>query len=294
MKPILEHLPLEAEESFVVKYFDYKYYPTPWHFHPEYELVLVTESTGKRFIGDKISDFKPGDLALLGPFLPHLYRNDPEYYEQTSLLRAKSVVVHFLEQTFGDNFLSIPETRKLQTLFSKSSRGLDIFGETNRVVRSKLADLLKSTGFDRWLRLLEILNIIAESSEYSLISSHAVNGQSELESNRLNKVMEFVIHHFREDIYIADVANLVNMTESSFSRYFRQRTRKTFASFVTEIRLNHACNLLIENTMNVSEICFKCGFNNLSNFNRQFQRVYGINPLTYRKQYWLKYTPAET
>ena len=289
MKPILEHLPLDAEESFVAKYFDYSYYPTPWHFHPEYEIVLVTESTGKRFIGDKITDFQPGDLAFIGPFLPHLYRNDAEYYETKSALRAKSIVIHFLERTFGDHFLSIPETKKIQTLFAKSARGLHIVGETNRIVSGKLVEILQLTGFSRWLKLLEILNILAESSEYHLISSHAVNGQSELESDRLNRVMEYVINHFREEIYIADVANLVNMTESSFSRYFRQRTRKTFASFVTEIRLNHASKLLIENTMNVSEICFKCGFNNLSNFNRQFQKVYGINPLTYRKQYWEKY-----
>ncbi|WP_395811175.1 AraC family transcriptional regulator [Daejeonella sp.] len=288
MKPILEHLPLDAAESFVVKYFDYNYYPTPWHFHPEYELVLVTESTGKRFIGDRISDFKPGDLVLLGPFLPHLYRNDAEYYELNSSLRAKSIVIHFLEGTFGDNFFGLPETEKLQALFNKSRRGLDIIGETNKRVSRKLPELLKLSGLERWLKLLEILNHIAESAEYRFISSHEVNGQSELESDRLNKVMEFVINYFPEDIYIADVANLVNMTESSFSRYFRQRTRKTFASFVTEIRLNKACKLLIENTMNISEICFKCGFNNLSNFNRQFNKVYGVNPLTYRRQYWNK------
>ncbi len=288
MKPILEHLPLGAEESFVAKYFDYNYYPTPWHFHPEYELVLVTESTGKRFIGDKMTDFKPGDLALIGPLLPHLYRNDPEYYETESELRARSIVIHFLESTFGENFLSIPEAKKLQTLFSRSAKGLGITGKTNKIVSAKLFELLELTGFSRWLKLLEILNIIADSSEYHFISGHAVNGKSESESARLDKVMKFVINNFHEEIYIADAADLINMTESSFSRYFRQRTRKTFTALVTEIRLNHACKLLVENTMNISEICFKCGFNNLSNFNRQFSKVYGINPLTYRKQYWNK------
>ena len=114
MNPVLEHLPKDAEESFVVKDFNYKFYPTPWHFHPEYEIVLVTESTGKRFIGDNISNFSTGNLALIGPRLPHLYRNDAEYYKRNSKLKARSIVVHFLETSFGSNFLSLPETKKIK------------------------------------------------------------------------------------------------------------------------------------------------------------------------------------
>src|SRR5882724_6003018 len=124
MKPVLEHLPLEPEESFVVKFFDYDYYPTPWHFHPEYELVLVTESTGKRFIGDSISEFKPGDLALIGSYLPHHYRNDPKYYEKKSKLKARSIVVHFKEDSFGENFFRLPETEDIRSLLSRSMKGL--------------------------------------------------------------------------------------------------------------------------------------------------------------------------
>lgn len=289
MKAILEHLPLEAEESFVVKFFDYKYYPTPWHFHPEYELVLVTESVGKRFIGDRVTEFKPGDLALIGPNLPHLYRNNSEYYEETSALRAKSIVVHFQESSFGDNFSKIPETKKLRELFRKCERGLHIVGQTNKEVTQLLMELLALTGFARWLKLLEILQLLSESGECEYISAHAINGKSELESERLNKVMEHVTNNFTEQIYLLDMANLVNMTTSSFSRYFKQRTRKSFASFLTEIRLDHACKLLIEGSESISEICFKSGFNNLSNFNRQFSNTYGINPLAYRKQYWNKH-----
>jgi AraC-like DNA-binding protein len=288
MKPILEYLPLEAEESFVVKYFDYRHYPTPWHFHPEYELVLVTESTGKRFIGDRVTEFKPGDLALIGPNLPHLYRNDAEYYEETSALRAKSIVVHFLENSFGNSFLKVAETKKLQVLFSRSERGLHIVGETNKKVANQLFELLNLAGLARWLKLLEILHILSESDEYEYISAHAINGKSESESDRLNKVMEYVTNNFSEQIYLIQMANLLNMTESSFSRYFKQRTRKSFACFITEIRLNHACKLLIEGNKSISEICFSCGFNNLSNFNRQFSKAYNVNPLTYRKQYWDK------
>jgi hypothetical protein len=181
MRPVLEHLPLEPEESFVVKSFDYGYYPTPWHFHPEYELVLVTESTGKRFVGDNISHFKPGNLAFIGRDLPHLYRNDPDYYQPGSALRARSIVVHFSQSTFGEHFLEMPEARKLNALLARSARGLDITGATNQAVAGKLHELCRLHGLPRWIKLLEILDILSESEHYCYISSTHLRGQNELE-----------------------------------------------------------------------------------------------------------------
>ena len=128
MKPALEHLPREKNQSFVVKDFDYKYYPTPWHYHPELEIVLVTESTGKRFIGDNISDFKPGNLALLGSNIPHTYRNDDKYYEAGSKLKAKSIVIHFTAGSLGNDFLALPEASALGKLFEQSAYGIEING----------------------------------------------------------------------------------------------------------------------------------------------------------------------
>lgn len=249
MNPEFEYLPREQEKSFNVKFIDQQHYQTSWHYHPEYELVFIVESTGKRFVCDKINDFKPGDLLLIGPLLPHVYRNTPEYYSPGSTLRAKAIVLHFTENTFGENFLGVPETTALQALFKKSMRGLNIVGETNKLIGHKLFELLELTGFSKWLKLLEILNIIAESSEYDFISNGAVREKCEFESGRLNKVIEFVMKNFAEDIYISDAANLINMAENSFSRYFSKRTGKTFASFVNEIRLSHACKLLIDNTI---------------------------------------------
>lgn len=286
MKPVLEHLPLDPEESFVVKAFDYSYYPTPWHFHPEYEIVLVTESTGKRFIGDSITDFKAGDLAFIGPNLPHLYRNDVDYYsKETSSLRAKSIVVHFLEQSFGRDFLSIPEMKALNYLFSKSLRGLEITGRTHETVSKKLYELCELSGLHRWLKLLEILQLLSESNELTTISKTQVVGKNEMESERMNKVFEFVMKNFQREITITEIANEVNLAENSFSRYFSQRTRKPFITFVNEVRLSHATKLLQENKLSISEICFASGYNNLSNFNRQFKSVYKVNPLSYAQQF---------
>jgi AraC-like DNA-binding protein len=290
MKAILEHLPPEPEESFVLKSFEYPYFPTPWHFHPEYEIVLVKESSGKRFIGDAVTDFEEGDLAFIGPYLPHLYRNDPAYYEgeKTGSKAAKSIVIHFLEKSLGENFLSLPETKNIKSLFAKSRLGLDIHGETKKRCIAILHEMLSLKGMPRWLKLVEILHLLSESAELRPISQSHMMGKNEAESDRMNKVYEFVMNNFQREISLNEVADLVNLSSNSFSRYFSQRTRKSFMNFVNEVRLNHATKLLQENTKSVSEICFECGFNNLSNFNRQFKNKYKMSPLSYNKQFFSK------
>lgn len=285
MQPLLEHLPLSKDESFVVKNFDYKYYPNPWHFHPEYELVLVTESIGKRFIGDNISNFAPGNLAFIGPNLPHTYRNDDKYFNRNSKLRARSIVIHFMEASLGEDFLSLPEARKLRELFARSARGIEITGGMNKAVSEKMQEILELEGLHKWMKLVEILSVIASSKSFKYISQSFMQGHNQKESGRMNKIFDFVLNNYTRDIRVNEVAKVVNMAENSFSRYFSQRTRKTFSTFLTEIRLNHASKLLLENKMSVAEICFECGFNNLSNFNRQFLRQYKMNPLSYRKNY---------
>ncbi|HEX2845426.1 MAG TPA: AraC family transcriptional regulator [Chitinophagaceae bacterium] len=285
MQPLLEHLPLSKDESFVVKNFDYKYYPNPWHFHPEYELVLVTESTGKRFIGDNISNFAPGNFAFIGPNLPHTYRNDDKYFNRHSKLRARSIVIHFTEASLGNDFLALPEARKLRDLFARSMRGIEITGKLNKQVSEKMHEILELEGLQRWMKLTDTLYTIASSRSFRYISQSFMQGHNQKESGRMSKIFDFVLNNYTRDIRVNEVAKIVNMADNSFSRYFSQRTRKTFNAFLTEIRLNHASKLLLENKMSVAEICFDSGFNNLSNFNRQFLKQYKMNPLAYRKNY---------
>lgn len=283
MKPVLEYLPRNSGESFVTRYFDYDYYPTPWHFHPEYELVLVTESTGKRFIGDHVSEFGPGNLALIGPYLPHTYKNDQAYLAENSGLRAKSIVVHFREDSFGDSFLNLPEAQKINNLLGRSIKGLSVSGNTNTLIGGKLHNLINEKGLSRWLLLLEILNILADSKDLTYICNNVITGQNPSETARMDKIIDFVIKNFKREIHLSEAAELANMAENSFSRYFSQRTRKSFTGFVNEVRLNHASKLLMETPKSITEVCMECGFNNLSNFNRQFRKVYQKNPLTFKK-----------
>lgn len=283
MKPVLEYLPLERDQSFVVKYFDYKYYPTPWHYHPEYEIVLVTESTGKRFIGDNIAGFAPGNLAFIGPNLPHTYQNDEAYLLPKSKLRAKSIVIHFSEESLGKDFFNLPESRPVRNLFNRSVNGLDVNGKTAALVSKKLEEIVTLSGLKRWFCLMDILVTLAESKELTQICKTSMTGNNEKESKRLSLVMNWILQHYEKNIRISEAAALCGMSENAFSRFFSQRTRKTFSGFVTELRLHKACRLLKENELSVTSICYDCGFNNISNFNRQFLKEYKMNPVKYRK-----------
>jgi AraC-like DNA-binding protein len=288
MKPALEHLPKEKDDSFVVKYFDYNFYPTPWHYHPEYEIVMVTESTGKRFIGDHISDFGPGNLAFLGPNIPHTYRNDDKYYVEGSKLRAKSIVIHFTEASLGNDFLDLPEARLLHKLFDRSLYGLDIRGATHQRISKKLFDIVSFSGLKRWLCLVDILSDLAESKNLAAITKTTHIGYNEKESKRLCNVFDWVTTNFEKEIKLSEAAEVAQMNEHAFSRFFSMRTRKTFSGFVQELRLQKAAKLLVENDMTITQVCYECGYNNVSNFNRQFLNHYEMNPMKYRKTFLRK------
>lgn len=285
MKPALEFLPRSKDNSFVAKSFDYKYYPTPWHYHPEYEIVLVTESAGRRLIGDHIGRFEPGNLALIGPNIPHTYKNDEAYYKSKNKLRAKSIVIHFLESSIGADFLDMPEGKKISQLLKSAGCCFDVKGRTNKLVTEKMNEVLVLTGFKKWMVLMEILYELAHSGDLIPITKIPQSVVNEKESDRMCAVLDWIATNFEKEIRLTDAAAIANMNMNAFSRFFSQRTRKTFSGFIKELRLQKASQLLMEDEMSVTEICFDCGYNNISNFNRQFLQHYHLSPLQYKKQY---------
>ncbi|HYG19177.1 MAG TPA: AraC family transcriptional regulator, partial [Ohtaekwangia sp.] len=177
---------------------------------------------------------------------------------------------------------------KIRALFDRTRQGMEITGGTNETVTRKLYQLLALDGLQRWLKLVEILEVIAASADYRIISTQPVTGRHEKDSQRLSMAVEWVMKSFHEDIRLEDIARAANMSVASFSRYFKQRTRKTFSSFVTEVRLGQAARLLQEDQSSIAGICYASGFNNLSNFNRLFKKFYRMSPLQYKRQYLQK------
>jgi AraC-like DNA-binding protein len=284
MTPVLEHLPPEGGESFFAQAFDLPYFGTPWHYHPEFELVLVVRSHGKRFIGNSVSDFHDGHLTFLGPNLPHLYKNPSSYYENNPSYRAQSIVIHFSERSLG-GLLQLPQAKHIHRLFGLSAQGMDITGATQKDIIRKMHLLLQVKGMERLIRLLDILHQLSATSDYALLSDPGIIGQNRSDTERLDKVFQYTFRNYEKDIRLEEVAALVHMTRTSFCRWFHERTKKSFFTFLNNMRLNQAGKLLIETDRSIADIAYNCGFNNLSNFNRQFRTKFLKNPKSHRNAY---------
>lgn len=264
---------------------DCPYFPSPWHFHKEYELVLINKGRGTRFIGDKVSRFEEGDLSLIGSNIPHLFRNSEEYYAKNSKLKANSIFIHFTKDFLGNSFFDIPEMKLVLRLLERSSLALEIHGKTKKYTKSKLLDMYDQKAHDRLISLLEILLHLAHSNELKPLLSTGFSANKIGDTERINKVFEFIMKNYTEEIYVQEIASKLNMSVASFSRYFKHHTRKTFSDYVTEIRIGHACRLLMENNFSISEISYQSGFDNLSNFYRHFKKIIGIIPKDYRNRF---------
>jgi AraC-like DNA-binding protein len=258
------------------------YFETPWHYHPEYELVVILEGRGKRFIGNNVSDYEAGDLCFIGSNLPHLYRK-----EDADAIGG-SLVIHFRDDFIGKEFGSIPEMQKINLLFERSAMGLQVVGETRNVVSGLMNRITQQSGMERLVCLLTVLHVLAESNEYELLSSPEIKGQNSDDSDRLNRVFDYVMRNFKDDIGLEAIARLANMSYSGFCRYFKKRTKKNFTHFVNEIRIGYACRRLMETNQNVESICYESGFNNKTNFMEQFRNIVKCTPLQFRKKMLVK------
>lgn len=290
MKPQLHKLLVSSDASFLYKNLDCKYFPNPWHFHKEYELVLINESAGTRFIGDNVCQFQSGDLCLIGSNIPHLFRNSQEYYNTDEDLQASSTFIHFTKHFLGEVFFQIPEMELVNRLLNRSALALDIYGKTKKEVTGILKNMKCQNAEKRLLNLLEILMILSHSKELKPILSSSYTVSTYGDVDKINTVFEFIIKNFDEKIYIEQIASKLHMSVASFSRYFKHHTRKTFTDYVTEIRIGHACRMLMENNKSISEISYESGFDNLSNFYRHFKRIMGVIPKEYRSRFLKMYS----
>ncbi len=282
----LQKTAISINHAFEHKLLRDSHFDVNWHFHSEYQLFIVLKGTGTRFIGDHVHPFKPGDVVFTGPNLPHLWRSDMEYFEGDKQLTTEGIVVYFPEDFLGNPFLDKNEMYLIKQLFSKARRGMELKGKTAERVKKMMIGLLKTKDFESILHLLNILNVLANTTEYNLLANAGYsNSLKESDTFRMNKVHAYVMKHFKDKITLEEVAALANMTPSSFSRYFKTHANKTFSEFVTEIRIGHSCKLLIEKKMNVTQACYESGFNTISNFNRQFKAITQYSPLAYKNKY---------
>lgn len=284
--PLFYKIQLPESKLYDVVKVTLKKFVVPWHFHPEIEIMLITKGKGTRFVGDSIETFEPFDLVMVGSNLAHVWKNSHDHdLEETDCI-AECIYIVFREDSFGKDFFGIPEMHKIKELITRSERGLKFGDKTRSMVMEKMQEASELTGVDQFISLMGILNLLSQSDDYTYLSSIGFNGKIQtFDLHRLNRVLEYVMANFKHDIKLEDVANEANMSPTSFCRYFKNRTNKTVTQFINEIRIGYAHKMLVETQYNVEQICYECGFKNVSNFYEQFQKITGKSPFKYRKEH---------
>jgi AraC-like DNA-binding protein len=246
---------------------------------------LIQEGFGTRFVGDSIASFQAGDLLFIGSNVPHWFRNDSIFFKKKSKRRARSISLFFKEDSLGTDFFQLPEMVQIREVLHKARRGILIKGNTKEKIILQLMAINQQPPVNRLLSLIQMLDQIAQSNEWAYLSKMEFDPFEKFsESEILNKIFQYVMANYEEPIHLETVAQANNMSVSTFCRYFKLRTQKTFIQFVNEIRIGAACKSFREEERNISEIAYQVGFNNISNFNRQFKMVTGCTPRGWIKQ----------
>jgi AraC-like DNA-binding protein len=285
MKSAIRKLPIRSTKSYAIYDLVAPHFDPDWHFHQEYQLVVVLEGTGTRFIGDDISHFEAGDMVLTGANLPHVWKNDEAYFQNVGL-KTRCVVIYFPRDFMGKSFLNMEEMKGIKDLLDKAHRGLEISGKVRDRIQKIMLQILNQKGFEGVLSLLKILNILANANDLKYINKEGyLNTIAESDSQRMKNIHAYILNNYKTNIKLENVAALANLSPTSFSRYFKAHTNKSFSDFVSELRISFACKLLHQDDASISQIAHDSGYKTLSNFNKKFKDLTGTSPLKYRKNY---------
>ncbi|WP_144148077.1 AraC family transcriptional regulator [Paraburkholderia sp. BCC1884] len=281
MQPDLELVAVRRDESFKVWSHGYPYRTVRWHFHPEYEIHLIMATTGKMFVGDHISSFAPGNLVLIGPNLPHNWVSE---VPDGDVIAQRNLVVQFGQEFVSSCVESFPEWRQVEALLADSRRGVSFGAQTSAALQPLFLELLTARGLRRLVLFMSMLELLLNAEDREMLASPAYQvDPTGFASTRINHVLSYIGKNLSCELRESDLAQLAGQSVSAFSRYFRRHTGLPFVQYVNRMRINLACQLLTDDALSVTDICFKAGFNNLSNFNRQFLAVKGMAPSRFRR-----------
>ena len=247
------------------------------HQHEEIQISCIISGEGKLVVADSVHPYSPGDIFIIGQYCPHVFRS-------ASLVSDSHMVsVFFTKTSFGDHFFEIPEMEKLQDFFQRSDAGFKIVTETHNLMQL-MYQLTAAEKFSKFLLFLNLLSQLS-SANYEVLTGFVYPKKISVnEGNRMQTVIDFVMNNFQQEITLKTVAEMAYMTPNAFCRFFKLRTNKTFFQFLIELRIEHACLLLSENSvLSISEIANLCGFRSISNFNRKFKEEKGVSPSVYFK-----------
>ncbi|MEL6653548.1 MAG: AraC family transcriptional regulator, partial [Bacteroidota bacterium] len=240
----------------------------------------------QRVIGDHIANFAAGEVLFIGPNLPHYMRNDAAFYQGREELRCRAIVAHFAQDFLGPGFFAAPELSEIQYLLRSSAQGVRVLGETAAIVGQGMEDLLHLRGYDRLMKLLDLLIQIARTDDWQTLASQGYTQQlSGGKQGQIGEVFAYLFANYTQEIRLPDLAERLNLSESAFCKLIKRHTGKTFTGILNEVRVGQACRLLIESNLQASEIAYACGYSSPAYFNRRFREIMDCAPLQYRQQF---------
>lgn len=286
MKPFYQKLITPPSQSVIIFTEEKPRFTVPWHFHPEIEILYVVKSSGTSYIGDCIESFNAGDITIIGDNVPHWWKSDVKYTDGTITDGIKALIIQFDKGIFGENFINTPEMGSIKELLEKAKRGIKFTGKSREVLGKQILRIFKMKGIQKVTELILLLDMMAGNNEYKF---HASLGYSKILNSydfyRFNKIHEFLVTNFTRAINLEEISEVINMSPTALCRYFKNHTGKTLFTFLNEIRIGHACKLMIEENVSISNASYESGFNNLSHFNYQFKRIMKVTPSEYVSAY---------
>lgn len=247
------------------------------HQHEEIQVSFIAEGSGTLIVGDSINQYIKGDVIVIGSNLPHVFKSE------TSTEKSVMLSLFFTKDSFGDHFFELEELNVSRKFFNRSANGFRAISH-KQMLRDYFLNLKESTKLERFILLLKIIETLSKCKVKSLSTFIYEKQYSDFEGHRMRDVFEYTMSHFTEDITLSQISDTAAMTKNAFCKYFKRRTNKSYFTFLNELRIEHACKLLLtNNNASIADIADRSGFNNISNFNRQFKALKKLSPSVFRK-----------
>jgi AraC-like DNA-binding protein len=280
LQPDLELVAVPRDESLKVWSHGYPYRTVRWHFHPEYEIQVITSTTGKYFVGDFIGSFEPGNLVMTGPNLPHNWVSNVPHGERVD---ERCLILQFDAEVIAQAVKAFPELKRVECLLDASRWGVLFTPKTGAAAEPIMREMLGAQGMRRITLFLALLDLLVQGTEQVKLASAAYRADpSHYAETRINHVLSYIGKNLSQELRETELAELAGQSASAFSRYFRRHTGVPFVQYVNRLRINLACQLLMSGELSITDICYQVGFNNLSNFNRQFLLLKEMSPSRWR------------
>jgi AraC-like DNA-binding protein len=278
MKIVFEKIVPKGDSSFAILDKRAAAFDGRFHFHPEFEITLIESSFGRRVVGDSIERFAPGDLVLLGANLPHQYVSDSASKQKPAVAK----VIQFKPDLLGE-LLRLPEFKRLGALLKQSGRGLQFASSTTHTAREVIGKIFQDTGLKRWLTLLELLHVLSRDARPTPIASAGYLSRiNSREGDTIDKALRYLNQSFTEPVTARELCQHLHVSPATCNRLFHKSLGRSFKTMLIEMRISHACRLLLESTQPIVDVAYSSGFSNLSNFNRRFRQLKGRTPRQYR------------